>query len=258
MELHFEADNDTGRTPLLLVHGLLSSRRHWLPNLKLSDRFRLVRVDLPAHGLSPAPIEGSISELVAALDAVRAALRIQRWHICGQSFGAGLTLRYAIDYPDRVIAQVFTNANGALRESWTEEQTREHVARTELIAQKGYEGLRNMPYHPVNARRFPDDIRHILTADADAIDLKGILKLLTLASPRLSVRDRIGMTSTPTLLINGLYEKQFQGLRSWLPNVLPTLEIVDLPGGHSINVEQPEAFNSAVCDFLQRHNSPGF
>ncbi len=29
-----------------------------------------------------------------------------------------MTLRYALTFPDRVLAQVFTNANGALREAW--------------------------------------------------------------------------------------------------------------------------------------------
>ncbi len=50
MKLHIEADPDQGPPPLLLVHGILSKRNHWLPNRSLSERFRVIRVDLPAHG----------------------------------------------------------------------------------------------------------------------------------------------------------------------------------------------------------------
>ena len=33
----------------------------------------------------------------------------------------------------------------------------------------------------------------------------------------------------------------------------PGIEVVDLDGGHSINVEAPERFDHAVLDFIDRH-----
>jgi pimeloyl-ACP methyl ester carboxylesterase len=209
MKLNIDADPEQGRPPLLLVHGLLSSRNHWLPNRSLSETFRLIRVDLPAHGLSPAPKDtsGATPEaLVEAIEAVRDRLQIDRWYVCGQSFGAAVTLRYALTFPDRVLAQVFTNANGALRKA--------------------------------------------LSRDADATDINGIALLLQASTPRLSVRDRLGELRVPTLLVNGLWEKQFQPERQWIAEAHPQIGIRDLEGGHSINIECPNGFNAAVTQFL--------
>ncbi|MEJ1991843.1 MAG: alpha/beta hydrolase, partial [Maritimibacter sp.] len=69
--------------------------------------------------------------------------------------------------------------------------------------------------------------------------------------PRLSVRDRLDALSVPTLLINGLYEKKFQPSRDWLAETYPKIAISDLPGGHSVNVECAEAFNTTVETFLR-------
>ncbi len=253
MKLHVEADPEQGRPPLLLVHGMLSSRNHWLPNRRLSQRFRVIRIDLPAHGLSPAPRDGTAATpeaLVDTIEAVRRRLQISEWYICGQSFGAAVTLRYALTFPDRVLAQVFTNANGALREAWEPSQQRRSQMQIDDVRRDGHVAMRRLPYHPCHARRFPPDMREILSRDADATDIDGIALLLAEAIPRLSVRDRLGELRVPTLLVNGLCEKQFQPTRKWISAAHPHIEIRDLEGGHSINIECPEGFDAAVTQFL--------
>ncbi len=252
--LHIDADPDTGRPPLLLVHGLLSSRNHWSPNEALSDHFRLVRIDLPAHGLSPAPKDpddASPEALVEAIEVVRERLMIENWHICGQSFGAALTLRYALTFPDRVICQVFTNANGALRETWTSDLDNRNQAQISDIRRNGHAAMRRMAYHPCHAKRFRPDMVQTLSRDADATDVNGIALLLEAATPNLSVRSRLGELRMPTLLVNGLWEKQFQAARGWIGQMHSHIEVRDLEGGHSINIECPDDFNSVVLQFLQ-------
>lgn len=256
MMLHIDAEAEDGRPALLLVHGFLSSRNHWRPNRRLSEEFRLVAIDLPAHGLSPAPRSeaGARPEaLVHAIEAVRQRLNISRWNICGQSFGAALTLRYALTFPDRVIAQIFTNANGALREAWSASQYDRNLAQIHEIQEEGHAAMRRMAYHPSHARRFPPDLREILTRDADATDVNGIALLLEQAMPRLSVRDTLGELRVPTLLVNGAWEKRFQPARQWLSRAHPHIAVEDLQGGHSINIECPEAFNAAASLFLAGH-----
>lgn len=253
MRLHIEADAERGRPALLLVHGMLSSRNHWLPNRSLSDRFRVIRIDLPAHGLSPGPktgAEATPEALVKAVEAVRDHLQIDRWHICGQSFGAAVTLRYALTFPNRVLAQIFTNANGALRESWELSHEHRNQLQIDSIRREGHVAMRRLPYHPCHAMRFPVDIRETLSRDADAMDVEGMALLLEEATPRLSVRDRLHEMHVPTLLINGLWEKRFQPARKWLSETHPHFEIQDLEGGHSINIECPGGFDAAVTQFL--------
>lgn len=253
MMLHINADPEDGRPALLLVHGMLSSRNHWLPNLSLSERFRVVAIDLPAHGLSPAPVSDADAKpdaLVQAIELVRERLQISRWNICGQSFGAALTLRYALTFPNRVIAQVFTNANGALRDSWDASQQRRNLEQIDDILREEHVAMRRMAYHPCHAKRFPPDLRKLLCQDADATEVSGIAKLLSQAMPHLSVRDRLSELRVPTLLVNGVWEKRFQPARQWISRAHPHIAIEDLQGGHSINIECPDGFNAAVSLFL--------
>ena len=111
---HYEVHGTAG-PHLLLVHGLLSSREQWTPNLAaLTQHYRPVIVELLGHGRSPSPEDPAAyrpEAIVADLERIRSALGVERWLVCGQSLGAALTLRYALRHPERVIAQVFTNSN---------------------------------------------------------------------------------------------------------------------------------------------------
>ncbi len=244
-----------GKPPLLLVHGFLSSRNHWLPNQKaLREHFRLVIVDLPGHGLAPAcadPDKLRFADLVTTLDDLRRALGIDRWCICGQSFGATLTLRYALAYPDRVFAQVWTNSNSAIREPFDEAGRASHAERIAALRYDRKAALRRQSMHPRFARRFPEEMRDILSADADGCDIDTLIAILEHSMPVSSIRDRLGLTQVPTLLVSGAFERSFQPRRNWAEVALPAMLVKDLNGGHAINIEQPAEFNAAVMSFLR-------
>ena len=54
----------------------------------------------------------------------------------------------------------------------------------------------------------------------------------------------------PLLLVNGTYERGFRPMRDMAARALPSMKIVDLKGGYSINIEQADAVNTAVLDFF--------
>src|SRR5690349_20972563 len=114
--LHVEIHGGEGPL-LLLVHGMLASRAQWQLNLPALRRVcRPVVVELLGHGRSPAPTHPDPyrpSAYVLEFERIRAELGAERWILCGQSLGAALTLRYALDHPERVQAQIFTNSNSA-------------------------------------------------------------------------------------------------------------------------------------------------
>ena len=101
----------------LMLHGFLSSRAQWLPNLEaLSTVCRPVVVELFGHGRSPAPddpYEYAPERYVEAFERIREALGVADWFVIGQSLGAGLTLRYVLAHPDRVLAHLVTNSSTA-------------------------------------------------------------------------------------------------------------------------------------------------
>jgi pimeloyl-ACP methyl ester carboxylesterase len=255
--MHVEIHGD-GRAPhVLLVHGICSSRAQWRPNLEaLAEHATPVVVELLGHGRSDAPDDPgaySVAAYVERFETIRAGLGIERWAVCGQSFGAGLTMNYALRHPERVSAQVFTNSNSALRDAQPALAPDQSASRVAAIEARGRGAIEAMPFYPKPSGRLAPAVEGELVADAALISLAGMARGMLYTSPGLSVRERLGEIATPTLLVNGRREKGFQAVRDLAARQIAGLEVVDLEGGHPVNLDCAEDFNAAVADFLARH-----
>ena len=242
---------------LLLVHGMLSSRAQWAPNLPaLCKVSRPVVVELLGHGRSASP-ESPLAyhpdTYVEAFEQIRSELGEDRWFVCGQSLGAALTLRYALRCSDRILAQVFTNSNSALAEQgWAEPVRRAMEQLAEQVALDGQAALERMPVHPRHSRRIAAENRDELVADAALHSPEGVARTGLYTVPESSVRDSIGQTRVPTLLVLGTREQRFQSHASFVRAELPGLEVAELDAGHAVNMEASLGFDRAVTDFLSR------
>ena len=105
-------------TPVLLLHGLASSRRFW--DLVVPDLAGLpvVALDQRGHGDSERPAGPYDGETVAR-DALTAldALGISRAVVVGHSWGASTALRLAATAPERVLAVVCVDGGLGGRDS---------------------------------------------------------------------------------------------------------------------------------------------
>ena len=66
----------------------------------------------------------------------------------------------------------------------------------------------------------------------------------------MSVLGQFERTLVPTLIVNGLRENAFQPLLEGIKPLLRTLKVVNLDGGHSINIEAASSFNEVVKSFM--------
>lgn len=91
--------------PVVAIHGLGGTKGSFMPTVAaLSDRFRVVAVDLPGFGDSDKPIGASYDprffadHMIDLLD----ALELDRVHVIGNSLGGRVALEIALRAPERV------------------------------------------------------------------------------------------------------------------------------------------------------------
>jgi 2-succinyl-6-hydroxy-2,4-cyclohexadiene-1-carboxylate synthase len=251
-----------GRGPfLLLVHGVLSGRSQWRLNLAaLAQVARPVVIELWGHGRSPSPDDAALYEpagYVRLFEQIRVALAADRWFVCGQSLGGALTLRYALDHPERVIAHVFTNSMSALADAeWVARTRQSTPALADMVEQGGREVIERLPIHPARAKRIPEVAHRALLEDAALLDPRGVAQTFRHTVPNSSVRDRAAENRPPTLLVCGTREIRFRPHREFAERVMPRLEVVGLDAGHAVNLEAAAAFDAFVCQFLGRFRWP--
>ncbi len=243
---------------LLLVHGLLSSRAQWLLNLEaLSAVCRPVVVELLGHGRSPTPDEPACytpSGYAADFERIRRALEVERWFVCGQSLGAALTLRYALDQPGRIIGQIFTNSNSALAEDgWAERVRPAMEAQARRLETEGRTFLDEHPLNPTRSRRLPPEVRDAFVADCALHTPRGIAYTGLHTVPESPVRSRVRENTVPALLVVGEREARFAAHRKFAERAMPQLDVVGLHAGHAVNLEAASEFNAAVATFLAKH-----
>ncbi len=245
---HVEAGSPDG-APALFVHGFLSSRLQWELNLeRLGARFRMILVELPGHGESCGPDDPEAygpPAVLSAIEAIRRSLAIDRWWAVGHSLGGAVTTRYALAHPNRVEGLVITNSRAMFGIDRSERPT---------VGQGSPTDLRRLPFHPIHAKRFPADLRERMVEVADATP-PHVVRHVGTASHRWRSIDELGELAMPTMLVNGRWEKAFQTHAAHVRSHLDHIDVVDLEGGHSINVEQAETFDAAVLDFVDRHRN---
>jgi len=254
-ELHVDVHEGSGPYALL-VHGMLSSRAQWLLNLDaLRTVCRPVVVELWGHGRSPAPAEAgphTPEGYASEFERIRESLSAPAWLVIGQSLGAALTLRYALDHPERVIAQVFTNSSSALADEEWQQSMRTSAPRfAERIEKGGAKAVEAMPVHPTKARRMPEAVREQLVADAALLRPEAVARALLYTVS--SVRGRVDENHVPTMLVTGAREAEFAEPRDFAKAHMPCTEVVDLDAGHAVNIQAADAFNEAVVEFFARH-----
>jgi len=238
---------------ILFVHGMISSRAQWIPNLEALEAFgRPVIVELFGHGRSPSPEDPECytpDNYVNEFERIRCKLGVDRWFLCGQSLGASLTLRYALYHPERIIAQIFTNSQSALSDETWDDALK---LLSQRLEDEGHKLIETLPLHPSHSRHLKPEIKNALIEDAKLIDIQGFSYTGLYTVAKCSVRKMINKNQIPTLLIVGKHDKQFSPYREFAQQTMPELEVLVLDGGHAVNIDAAEQFNKVTQDFIAR------
>jgi pimeloyl-ACP methyl ester carboxylesterase len=103
---------------LVLLHGFFATLTMWSPNIaELSRDYRVYALDVmgqPSRSIPGEPIR-SRADFVEWLTTLLDALKVDRAHLVGMSYGGWLTLNYAIGAPERVDRIVLLSPAGSFQ-----------------------------------------------------------------------------------------------------------------------------------------------
>lgn len=100
---------------LMLIHGSNASLHTWEPWAeRLDNRYRVIRFDLPGHGLTGAnPTHRyATADFVDVVERMRAKLGLAHFALAGNSMGGGVAWHYALAHPERVDALILVDSVG--------------------------------------------------------------------------------------------------------------------------------------------------
>jgi pimeloyl-ACP methyl ester carboxylesterase len=226
-----------------------------------SRRYRAIAFN--ARGYPPSDVPDDVkaySQERAAEDirGVLDGLKIPKAHVCGLSMGGYATLHFGLRHPDRALSLVVAGAGyGSVAGDRAKfRQDTEVVARrfeedgmvkTAEMYSKGPTRVQFMDKDPFGWREFHAQLAegsargHALTQRGVQMMRPSILDL----GPQLEKLD------VPTLIMTGDEDDPCLEPAIFMKRKIPTAGLVVLPkSGHTINLEEPEAFNRAVLDFL--------
>jgi len=108
-----------GDPPLVFLHGWCGNRSFFAPQFEhFSATHRVLAVDLPGHGESPAPVECTIEAMASEVALLAGSLNLEPSVFFGHSIGAMVALAISQQVPDLVRAVVMTDPPPLSKEVW--------------------------------------------------------------------------------------------------------------------------------------------
>ncbi len=237
-----------GSGPLIVfLHGIGGNRAHWTAQLHFfAGRYRVAAWDARGYGDSddyagPLHFDDFTNDLLRVLD----FLHEDKAHVVGLSMGGRIARSFALKHPERVHTLTLANTSPGFDALTPEEVLKfveERRARTP-------ESVRRL----LGSRARPSAYQALL-GSFTALRNESYLKTLEVSvrEDRAAPLEKLGV---PTLVITGDEDRVYPlELTRHMARRIPRAELVVLEGcGHLSNLEQPEAFNAALLDFLTRN-----
>ena len=250
VRVHHSLDGSQRAPALVLSSSLGTTLEMWDAQVEsFSERHRVLRYDRRGHGRSPVPpgpysIDDLGQDLLDLLD----RLELSRVTFCGLSLGGCEGMWLAANVPERVEALVLCCTDPAFGppEPWHE---RTAVVRTQGVAAIVDAALGRW-FTPAFHAEHPDIVLRFreMLAGTPAEGYAGCCEAIA----TLDLRSELATIIAPTLVITGMDDPVAtpeSGER--LAAAVPGARSLAISGAaHLANVEQPDAFNRAVLEFV--------
>jgi 3-oxoadipate enol-lactonase len=240
---------------VVMSHSLACSLEMWDPQIEaLAGDYRVLRFDARGHGQSDAPAGAyTLEQLADDVHGLLQALEVERPHFVGLSMGGMIGMTYALKHPGRFRSLVLCDTSSRLgpevQPVWDDRiKTATGMGMEPLVEPT----LKRWFTEAMLAKRPPvlDEVAAMIRA-TPALGYAGCCH----AIPRINVTARLKEIGCPIQIIVGEQDAGTPvAMSREIHDAAPGSELVIIPNAsHLSNLEQPEAFNRALGEFLARN-----
>ncbi len=228
---------------VVLLHGFSGTRRAWdgvIAALE-HERYRPLALDLPGHGAAadaerPITFAGCVAHVLARSP--------ERFTLCGYSLGGRVALHVALSAPERVARLVLVSCTAGIEDPAARDARRvaDRLLADELERipfEDFIERWRTQPLfaaEPPNVARLAREDQRRNRPDALAAVLRGIGM-----GEMQPLWDRLSQLRMPVSVLVGDRDRKYRALGRRMAELLPEAELVVVPGGHGLALENPAA-----------------
>ncbi|NIK69202.1 3-oxoadipate enol-lactonase [Paenibacillus sp. BK720] len=250
VRIAYRVDGAADKPVLMLANSIATSMNMWEGQIEaFGEHFRVLRYDYRGHGDSDTPA-GPYSfdrlgrDVIELLD----SLRIDRVHFLGLSLGGAVGQWLGIHAPERISRLILSNTSSYLGPAEQWDGLIASVLQAENL--NGFADTFIKNWFPSNMIDSKSGIvaafhRMVLATRAEGIGGSWA------AIRDMDMRRTAALISSPTLVIAGQNDTvTLPSHGELLAETVPHARLLMLPAVHLPNVEFPDAFESAVLDFL--------
>jgi 3-oxoadipate enol-lactonase len=252
-QMNYELSGKKGAPIVILSHSLASSLLMWNPQMNvLKTHFQVLRYDIRGHGASDAPSGAYTLELLGE-DAIKLldALGIDQVHFVGLSMGGMIGQCLALNYSHRLKSLALCDTASIVpveaQPIWQERIDKAREKGMAALLDETMERWFTLPFLTQNSKMLALIRKQFL-----ATSVSGYIGCAE-AIRKLNYLDRLSEIKIPTLIMVGEDDPGTPVSASEaMHKRISNSKLVILPSSrHLSNVEQTEAFNSALLNFLK-------
>jgi pimeloyl-ACP methyl ester carboxylesterase len=247
--------------PVVFVHEFAGDHRSWELQMRFFSR-RHRCVTYAARGYPPSDVPedvASYGQARAAADivAVMDGAGIERAHVVGLSMGAFATLHLGLDHPERALSLVIAGIGyGAEKRHEAEFRANAEAAArgfetqgSRRFAEIYGSSAARVQFEAKDPRGWREMVKWL--GEHDPKGAANTMRGVQAQRPSLyDLEERLKRLAPPTLIVAGDEDDQTLQPGIYLKRTIPASGLLVLPKtGHTINLEDPAAFNQAVADF---------
>jgi 3-oxoadipate enol-lactonase len=242
---------DQGKGPIvLLIHAFPLNHTMWEPQIgPLSGQYRVIAPDIRGFGDSQPASPWTIEQMADDLNELLDKLGISDCAVAGVSIGGYIALPFWAKYPKRVRKLVLANTRARA------DNETEKAARTEMIATIRQKGAGILPEKMLPRLLKPNPLPEVaqkVRGMIEKADAEAAIHAVTAMRDRPDSSSILPRIDCPAMVITGEEDViiRLEDARAMAESI-PQCRFLQIPrSGHLSNLENSEAFNSALLQFL--------